>query len=221
MNRVIFQWCNDKIVNQLPMQKPHPNKPQTPPVSPIQSHLTMTAKTVMDDQTCQEFHQLIYHMLLQWAAEQGNNHISYAWNTAVQAGLTQETTWCKMQEMLLVDNFTEYYHYIANCSAITKMAKIHLDQSTGIIHYRLNHLTTTPITDNTTTALKATDLAQVTPIPASLSFPPVLHIPQHLHETFTDDIATKSQMSDIISKSVVVPTADLGFTHSLLFQEVN
>lgn len=62
--------------------------------------------------------------------------MAYAWKQAINQGIHIETTWMEIQEIMVMETFQEYYQYIANYPAITLCIKLHLDLSTGIIHYR-------------------------------------------------------------------------------------
>ena len=73
-------------------------------------------------------------------------HIAYAWSTAIDAGVNAQSSWSEVKTAMNINTFRDYYHYIANSQPITKKVKLHLDNSSGVIHYRLLEIQPNTIT---------------------------------------------------------------------------
>jgi hypothetical protein len=103
--------------------------PRTPSSSP--------AQTISDVPTWQTFHRTIYPIIEEWIATSPQGHIAYAWSTAIDEEVNAQSSWSEVKTAMNINTFRDYYHYIANSQPITKKVKLHLDNSSGVIHYRL------------------------------------------------------------------------------------
>jgi len=201
-----FHFEGNKIIYQV-----HSSLPDLQPSPPTTPSSTLTvASTIQDSKTWVVFHRLIFPLVRSWGSEQQASHIAYAWNSAMDAGLTENSTWEDFQILFDIKNFSDYYYYIANCPVITKNYKIHLDQSTGVISYcsLMGTNLVIPMKGHTMTHESLTDhsvswLQPVTAIPQSLQ------LPQH-------DSASSETPISLDDDSVT----DFSIIHSLLYHAV-
>ena len=100
-----FHFEGNKIIYQV-----HSSLPDLQPSPPTTPSSTLTvASTIQDSKTWVVFHRLIFPLVRSWGSEQQASHIAYAWNSAMDAGLTENSTWEDFQILFDIKNFSEYY----------------------------------------------------------------------------------------------------------------
>jgi hypothetical protein len=130
-HRLLVQWSNNAIeyeVITLPEKQTY-----EPPPTPNSE----VAQTISDVQSWQIFHRTIYPIIAEWLQSSPQGHVAYAWDTALESGLTAVSNWSDVKSFMNITTFRDYYHYVANCPSITRRIKLHLDTTSGVIHYRI------------------------------------------------------------------------------------
>jgi hypothetical protein len=152
---VTFKW-QDGCIAYIPSSQLTNTAPSDSPK--LESTLkSIPAIQIEDPETWQSFHASIFPYIKTWAHTTEQHHIAQAWKQAIMNGINQSTTWSDIQNLMQIENFKEYYHYINACPLIKQHLKIHLDVRTGTIYYKpitptqspIMHLIT-PIQNNTT-----------------------------------------------------------------------
>lgn len=97
----------------------------------------------------------------EWITSSPQGHITYAWSTAMDAGLNAQSSWSDVKTTMNINTFCDYYHSIANSTSITKKVKLKLDNTSGVIHYWLLETqpnTITPLVHNQSSTISENNL---------------------------------------------------------------
>jgi hypothetical protein len=74
----------------------------------------------MDSTMFQIFHKHFFAIIYAWSctSPKWNNHITETWCTIIEAGITEESTWNDVKELMQINTFHQYYLEITTCGPL-------------------------------------------------------------------------------------------------------
>lgn len=217
------------VISTLKEVEPHQSSAILTPTAVISS----TSK-IDDAITWTNFHRKVMPIIVSWQPEKQRSHIAYAWHNAIQVGLTENSTWDEFQEYFEIDSFTEYYYYIANCQAITKIYKIHLDTATGTIYYRHIGINTpihsthaTPVQNNIKEQSDSSQTPHSRTQPENTSLTPLCNLhnvsltPLPIFKGEKANTITPKHQEYLSVPLLQTYQEDFGIIHSMLYHGIN
>lgn len=82
-------------------------------------------------------HRHLYGIIHDWCLDpaQNNNHIARLWRRALKQGITKNSSWSQVQQIMTISTYEDYYHHITQCPNIKQAVALQYDRETKQVTY--------------------------------------------------------------------------------------